>query len=100
MIVEFLDEARFELLLASARYEEEVQGLGSDLLDEVAHAVGRLVTFPRQGSPHLAGTRRLVLRRFPFDVVYLDEPDKLLIVAIAHHKRSPGYWRRRIDTSE
>lgn len=100
MIVEFLDEARVELPLASGRYEEEVQGLGSDLIHEVVHAVGRLVTFPRQGGPHLAGTRRLVLRRFPFDLVYLDDPDKLVIVAIAHHKRSPGYWRRRISSSE
>jgi len=62
LIVEFLDEARVELLLASGRYEEEIQGL--------------------------------------FDVVYLDDPDKLVIVAIAHHKRSPGYWRRRISSSE
>jgi len=37
-----------------------------------------------------------VLHRFPFSIVYLDDPEVLTIVAVAHAKRKPGYWRRRI----
>jgi toxin ParE1/3/4 len=44
----------------------------------------------------LYGTRRFVLHRFPFSVVYLDEADELNIVAVAHNKRKPGYWKARL----
>jgi len=37
-----------------------------------------------------------VIQRFPFSVVYLDDPDRALIVAVAHGKRKPGYWKRRV----
>jgi toxin ParE1/3/4 len=41
-------------------------------------------------------TRRLVMRRFPFSVVYLDDPDLITIIAVAHSKRKPGYWKDRV----
>jgi hypothetical protein len=98
--VEFLDQARLELILASQWYEAEVRGLGGDLLEEVSRSIGRLLEFPRQGKPHLAGTRRIVLQRFPFDVVYLVEPEALIVVAVAAHKRLPGYWRDRLSAAK
>jgi len=41
------------------------------------------------------GTKRLILRRFPYDIVVVDRGDERLIVALAHHPRKPGYWRDR-----
>ncbi|WP_437690624.1 hypothetical protein [Sorangium sp. So ce176] len=41
------------------------------------------------------GTRRVRLTRFPYLVVYRDEPTRILVVAIAHAKQRPGYWRKR-----
>jgi toxin ParE1/3/4 len=43
--------------------------------------------------------RRKVLRRFPFSIFYLVEPEGVVIVAIAHHKRRPGYWKQRLRKS-
>jgi hypothetical protein len=37
-----------------------------------------------------------VLNTFPFSIVYLDDPDAVKIVAVAHHKRRPGYWKGRL----
>jgi hypothetical protein len=36
------------------------------------------------------------MQRFPFSVVYLDDPESVTIVAIAHSKRKPGYWKDRL----
>lgn len=91
----FLPSAREDLLAAATYYEKTASGLGLDFLAAVEWAVARITAFPEHGSPHLKGTRRVVLRRFPLSVVYLLEPETILIVAIAHHSRKPGYWQDR-----
>jgi len=60
----------------------------SDAFDTISLAPGRL-------PKYLYGTRRFVLHRFPFSIIYLDD-DVLSIVAVAHSKRKPGYWRARL----
>jgi plasmid stabilization system protein ParE len=62
----------------------------------VSTAVREIAEAPHRWPKYLHGTRRFVLRRFPLFVVYLDEPDFVTIVAIAHSKRKPGYWKVRI----
>jgi plasmid stabilization system protein ParE len=62
----------------------------------VANAVMEIVDAPHRWPKYLHGTRRFVLRRFPLSVVYLDDPDSVTIIAVAHSKRKPGYWRTRI----
>lgn len=87
-----LPAARREFLEEVERYEAEVAGLGAEFIVEVERAAERIAVLPRHGSPYLAGTRRVVLRRFPYSVVYrLERGDGALIVAIAHHSRRPGY---------
>jgi plasmid stabilization system protein ParE len=94
--VPFHPAAREEFFQAIDRYEAEVPGLGSDFIAEVERATGRILDFPDIGSTHLAGTRRVILRRFPFSIVYQVEPSGVFIVAVAHHSRRPGYWRDRL----
>jgi plasmid stabilization system protein ParE len=60
----------------------------SDAFDTISLAPGR---WPK----YLYGTHRFVLHRFPFSIIYLDD-DVLSIVAVAHSKRKPGYWRARL----
>lgn len=52
----------------------------------VGRSVGR-ITFTEP--------RRFILQRFPFSIVYLDDPDLVTIIAVAHSKRKPGYWKSR-----
>jgi hypothetical protein len=44
----------------------------------------------------LHGTRRVVLRRFPYFIVFFDWLDEIYIVAVTHAKRRPGYWMGRV----
>jgi plasmid stabilization system protein ParE len=94
--VPFLPAARAEFFDALARYTSENPTLGADFLAEVERATQRISTFPDHGSPYLGGTRRVLLRRFRYSVVYEPGSDESVIVAVAHHSRRPGYWRGRI----
>jgi toxin ParE1/3/4 len=65
-------------------------------LSDIYDALEGISQAPNRWPKHLHGTRRFVLDRFPFSVIYLDDSDWVTIVAVAHSKRKPGYWKRRI----
>jgi plasmid stabilization system protein ParE len=92
----FLPAAEAEFLQAVDHYEGELPGLGADLILEIEAASRRIVSFPQHGRPYLAGTRRVLLRGFPFSLVYLSDPGESVVVAVAHHRRRPGYWLDRV----
>ena len=54
-----------------------------------------LKEFPSIGSPTAAKARAMVIRRFPYSLVYRASRDELLVIAVAHHRREPGYWAGR-----
>jgi plasmid stabilization system protein ParE len=66
-------------------------------VDELDAALERIAESPLRHRTYVAGTRRYLMLRFPFFVVYrIDvDADLIQIVAIAHAKRRPGYWRSR-----
>jgi len=65
-------------------------------LSDVHGALEDISKAPLRWPKHLHGTHRFVLHRFPFSIIYLDDPDVLTIIAIAHSKRKPGYWKHRV----
>ena len=97
MTYEFHPEAEQEFVEAAAYYEQNVTGLGQRFGSEVRHALERLLEYPELGSPVDADLRRLVLIRFPYGLIYSFTPDMLRIVAVAHARRRPGYWRSRVN---
>ena len=58
-------------------------------------AVARVGADPGMWPPDALGTRACRLRRFPYRLVYVGEPTRVLVLAVAHDRRRPGYWRRR-----
>jgi plasmid stabilization system protein ParE len=66
--------------------------------DELDAAISRIAEEPHVYVAHDFGTHRLVLRTFPFSVVYRFDDARILIVAIAHGSRRPGYWTARVPT--
>jgi plasmid stabilization system protein ParE len=92
----FLPLAREEVLEVSAHYEDQAVGLGSDFLAVLESAIALLRENSELGAPHRAGTHRFVLPRFPHSIIYFDEPEAIVIVALAHHRRDPGYGTDRI----
>ena len=92
--------AEEELQAAALWYEEQLPGLGARFLDAVAGAVGQIEVFPAAGSPLPRRVRGHLLRRrlvaeFPFALVYLEHGGLLTVLAVAHARRRPGYWRGR-----
>lgn len=93
--VRFRPEAEADAAEAAAFYASRNPGLDEEFLAELQATLELAATAPELGTPHRMGTRRLILRRFPFSVVYRVEADFIWVVAVAHHRRRPGYWRRR-----
>ncbi|MDR3456806.1 MAG: type II toxin-antitoxin system RelE/ParE family toxin [Verrucomicrobiae bacterium] len=94
--VEFHPNATAELDAAVGYYEQCAPGLGIDLRKDVETAVQKIQAAPLRCSPYTKRTRRFLIRRFSYLVVFLELADKILIVAVAHGKRHPGYWHDRI----
>jgi plasmid stabilization system protein ParE len=59
---------------------------------ELRNAFSALQRSPRACAPYLHGTRRAMLNRYPYFVVFRELPRKIQIVAVVHAKRRPGYW--------
>jgi hypothetical protein len=91
----YLPSAREELNEAAARYEALVPGLGDAFLDDVERAVETVRESPGIGVATQRKFRKMILRRFPFSIVYVECGEEIVIVAVAHQCRRPGYWRRR-----
>jgi plasmid stabilization system protein ParE len=94
------DAAFAELREATAWYAERRSGLGSEFFDEVLETLELIQHFPALGAvvPRVSPkrrVRRLPLRRFPYSIVYRDEETEIQVIAVAHHRRKPGYWSSR-----
>lgn len=91
----FHPDADAELEEAAIFYEARMAGLGNSFAAEVERTIALVREFPDAGSPVGPNRRRVLIARFPYSIVYRQEPNSILIVAIAHQRRRPGYWRRR-----
>ena len=92
----FLLPAEEEMTEASVFYEAATSGLGADFLDEVQRVINILREHPELGQSVGHAFRRALLHTFPFSLIYSVELNSILIVAVAHQRRRPGYWRDRI----
>lgn len=99
--VKISPQAAEELEEAAAWYEHEQAGLGVRFLDAFEHAL-QLLGEPNapllnmEGEAGKRGVRKLILHKFPFSLIVSEMHDSLVIVALAHHSRKPGYWKERI----
>ncbi|HEX7243152.1 MAG TPA: type II toxin-antitoxin system RelE/ParE family toxin [Longimicrobiaceae bacterium] len=94
--VPLLSAVEGELARAAEHYEDEAPHLGEEFLQEFERALERIATFPTHGTPYIAGPRRVVLQRFPFQIIYSVDVSRPLVVALAHQKQRPGYWLERV----
>jgi plasmid stabilization system protein ParE len=85
-------EAIAEARAAREWYQARNAEAAEAFMAELDMAIQRIEEAPRQWPPYLTGTRRYLLRRFPFFVVFRETDDRLQILAVAHARRRPGYW--------
>ena len=93
--VEFHLEAEAELNAAAHYYESQTENLGSDFLSAIERSYRRLIMLPESGHPFGRRLRRILAPGFPYALIYRIDTDRILIVAVAHLRRRPGYWRVR-----
>jgi plasmid stabilization system protein ParE len=88
--------SRDELAAAAALYlDERTLGLGGELVDDVERTAALVCEFPSIGRSIDTVYRSIPLQRFTFNLAYRIGADEIIIVAIAHKRRRPGYWRSR-----
>jgi hypothetical protein len=79
-------------------YESRRDGLGDAFASEVDRAVARIEKSPNRWPVAFVKFRRVRLRRFPYILYYyVVDPTRALVLAVAHARRRPGYWRRRLS---
>lgn len=99
--IRFEEEAGAEYREAGRWYESRRPGLGLEFFDAVDATLRKITDFPDAGElvpriPRELPVRRLAVKRFPYHVVYLEMPQTLRILAIAHDRQKPGYWKSRL----
>ena len=93
-------EAEEEIAGAVDWYEGQREGLGLEFLDALRDAKVRMVELPRAcplvpGVSVQFGVRRCPVRRFPYWLIFVELPAEIRVLAAAHERRRPGYWRSR-----
>ena len=98
MTLEFLPEASGELYEAAEYYESKQEGLGWRFRSEVLEVCRLMVQQPLLWRERPGGYRRVNCPVFPYYVAYFIRGDLIVVAAIAHGHRRPGYWRDRLET--
>ena len=89
-------QAELELVEGAAYYAREASAeIASAFISEFERSAKLLGEFPKLGSTWRGRIRRLPLRRFPYTIVYYLRDSEVRILAIAHQRRRPGFWRGR-----
>src|SRR6266852_826037 len=95
--VEYLPAARLDVEESAAWYEEKEPGVGERFQAAVESTERKLQRRPLLGAPHRRNTHKWRVKRFPHRIIYREEADRIVIVAVAHAKRQEGYWDYRLD---
>jgi plasmid stabilization system protein ParE len=95
MRVEFHPEALAEFRAAAEYYETQQTGLGERFANAVEAAVAHIVAAPKSWRIIEDDIRRCLTKVFPYAVLYLIEHNHILVVAVMHCRREPGYWHNR-----
>ena len=89
--LEYLEEALEEVEAAARWYAERSATAAVAFSEEIHAAESAILRLPEAWPAFDHGTRRYLLRRFPYSVVYRIEPRRVVIVAVMHGRRRPGY---------
>ncbi len=93
--IQFHHGAAQELREAVRYYERQVAGLGNAFIAEVERTTALILDNPSIGAVTWQHYRQMLVRRFPFTVVYGTREGMLYVIAVAHQHRRPHYWKAR-----
>ena len=93
----FLPQAEEEMLDAGSYYESKVKGLGRHFISEVERSKGIIVKHPEMYPVIKYAVRRCITRRYPYGLLYINDPEEIIIVAVMHLSKKPEYWVDRLN---
>ncbi|MBE7438168.1 MAG: type II toxin-antitoxin system RelE/ParE family toxin [Spirochaetales bacterium] len=96
MRVKFHPAARAEMREAVLFYKKVSESVKGRFIVEMQRVQDRMKEFPLASEAVLGSVRRQLLQRFPYSILYSVEGTQILIVAVAHQSRRPGYWKDRL----
>lgn len=96
MRYDFHPEALEEYQKAALYYAEHDPGLALRFVEAVEETIQRILEAPTRWRILDEDVRRCLTRVFPYGVLYTVEPDFVIIVAVMHCSREPGYWKQRV----
>lgn len=94
--VELHPHAEEDFLAAYAWYSERSETAARAFLREMDRAILRISEAPERWPTYDSLTRRFLMARFPFSVIYRVAEQTVEVIAVPHHKRKPGYWKPRL----
>ena len=99
--IKILQAAAEEAIAAADWYDKEREGLGKEFVSAVELAIDLIEEnirplSPMPGKSGDIGAKRLILKRFPYDIVVFEGELETVVLAIAHQSRQPGYWQGRL----
>jgi plasmid stabilization system protein ParE len=89
------DDADLELNDTADYYDLKSLGLGGAFLDDLERGFAMIREHPDAAAEVAPGVRRLVLPKFPLSIIYAPLTDVIRVLAIAHQRQKPYYWRGR-----
>ena len=96
--LEFHPDARIDAIEAYDWYAGRSQK-AADAFQEQLQDAGRAIQHsPERWANYLFGTRRYLMRRYPFVIVYRVAVDRIEIMAVAHGRQKPSYWKGRLNS--
>jgi plasmid stabilization system protein ParE len=93
--VRFHPQAEEEVQRAYAWYRERNPTAARAFLADLDHAILRVTEAPERWPLYQGRARRYLFQRFPFSVIYRVTNETIDVIAVAHHRRRPGYWSDR-----
>ena len=81
---------------ALAWYLERNQTAAAKFVEEIEYGARLVIQSPQRWPVGQLSTRKFVLQRFPFAIIYRERQAAIQILAIAHGHRRPGYWKDRL----
>lgn len=93
----FHPEALHEYTEATQYYAEISTSLATGFVSQVENGINQILLYPQAWHPIEEDVRRYLIKRFPFGIYYtIEENESIIIQAVMHLSRKPGYWKARI----
>ena len=95
MTYEFHPAARLEFVEATGFYESQRPGLGAAFSRQVVATIETIAQTPDRWRLITPKLRRCLVQTYPYAIIYRETGNGVLVVAVAHTSRRPGYWSSR-----